>query len=72
LGGKGRRISEFKASLVYRVRVEKPCQKTKQNKTKQNKTNKQKTQKTSPTIKFHMATSVSLEVALVYGKERLK
>jgi hypothetical protein len=60
LGGRGRRISEFKASLVYRVSsrtaraTEKPClekpqnktNKTKHNKTKQNKT-KQNTQKKS-------------------------
>jgi hypothetical protein len=47
LGGRGRRISEFKASLVYRVssRTVREIQrnpvsknKTKQNKTKQNKT----------------------------------
>jgi hypothetical protein len=46
VGGRGRRISEFQASLVYRVssrtaRAEKPClekqNKTKQNKIKQNK-----------------------------------
>jgi hypothetical protein len=50
LGGRGRQISEFKASLVYKVSArtaratEKPClEKTKQNKkTQQNKT-KQKT-----------------------------
>jgi hypothetical protein len=50
LGGRGRRISEFEASLVYKVSsrtaramgyTEKPCLETKQNKTKQNKqTNK--------------------------------
>jgi hypothetical protein len=45
LGGRGRQISEFKASLVYRVSsrtartTEKPCLE----KTKQNKTNKQTT-----------------------------
>jgi hypothetical protein len=47
LGGRGRRISEFEASLIYREfqdsqgYTEKPClekqNKTKQNKTKQNK-----------------------------------
>jgi hypothetical protein len=47
LGGRGRRISEFEASLVYRVSSrtarasEKPCLK-KQNKTKKTKTNKTK------------------------------
>jgi hypothetical protein len=59
LGGRGRWISEFKASLVYRVssRIARTTQrnpvlgkkqnKTKQNKTKQNKQNKtkQKTKK---------------------------
>jgi hypothetical protein len=49
LGGRGRRISEFEASLVYRVssRTARATQrnpvlknKTKQNKTKQNKTNR--------------------------------
>jgi hypothetical protein len=53
LGGRGRRISEFKASLVYKVSsrtaraiLRNPVlkNKTKQNKTKQNKTKqKQKT-----------------------------
>jgi hypothetical protein len=45
LGGRGRWISEFKASLVYRVSSRtaramqrNPASKTKQNKTKQNKT----------------------------------
>jgi hypothetical protein len=51
LGGRGRQISELKASLVYRVssrtqgNTEKPClekQKTK-NKPKKNKNKKQKT-----------------------------
>jgi hypothetical protein len=44
LGGRGRWISEFEASLIYKVKfqdskgyTEKPCLK-KQNKTKQNKT----------------------------------
>jgi hypothetical protein len=55
LGGRGRRISEFEASLVYRVssRTARATQrnpvsknKTKQNKTKQNKT-KQKQKKPS-------------------------
>jgi hypothetical protein len=46
LGGRGRRISEFKASLVYKSEfqdsrgyAEKPC--LKKQKTKQTKTNKQ-------------------------------
>jgi hypothetical protein len=52
LGGRGRRISEFKASLVYKVssRTGRAIQrnpvlknKTKQNKTKQNKTKQNKT-----------------------------
>jgi hypothetical protein len=52
LGGRGWRISEFKASLVYRVssRTARTKQrnpvsknKTKQNKTKQNKTKQNKT-----------------------------
>jgi hypothetical protein len=51
LGGRGRRISEFEASLVYRVssRTVRATQrnpvlknKTKQNKTKQNKTKQNK------------------------------
>jgi hypothetical protein len=47
LGGRSRQISEFEASLVYRVpgqpgiHRETLSGKTKQNKTKQNKTNKQ-------------------------------
>jgi hypothetical protein len=46
LGGRGRRISEFEASLVYKVssRTARATQRnpvTKQNKTKQNKTTKQ-------------------------------
>jgi hypothetical protein len=43
LGGRGRQISEFEASLEFQDShgyTEKPCLKTKQNKTKQ-KTNKQ-------------------------------
>jgi hypothetical protein len=62
LGGRGRWISEFKASLVYRVssKTARAIQrnpvsktKTKQNKTKQNKTkqNKTKQNKTKPNIK---------------------
>jgi hypothetical protein len=52
LGGRGRQISEFEASLVYRVssRTARATQrnpvsknKTKQNKTKQNKTKQNKT-----------------------------
>jgi hypothetical protein len=54
LGGRDRRISEFKASLVYKVSsrivratqrnpVSKNKNKTKQNKTKQNKTKQNKT-----------------------------
>jgi hypothetical protein len=51
LGGRGRRISEFKASLVYRVSsrtaraIEKPClekTKTKQTKNNNNNNNKRK------------------------------
>jgi hypothetical protein len=54
LGGKGRWISEFEASLVYKVssRTARATQrnpvsknKTKQNKTKQNKTKQNKTKK---------------------------
>jgi hypothetical protein len=53
LGGRGRQISEFKASLVYRVssRTARATQrnlsqkKNKKQKTKQNKTNKQKNPK---------------------------
>jgi hypothetical protein len=48
MGGRGRQISEFEASLVYKVSPRKaratqrnPVSKTKQNKQKQNKTNKQ-------------------------------
>jgi hypothetical protein len=55
LGGRGRQISEFEASLFYRVgsrtarATEKLClKKTKQNKTKQNKTNKQNKNKNKP------------------------
>jgi hypothetical protein len=50
LGGRGRQISEFEASLVYRVSSRtaratqrNPVSKTKQNKTKQNKTKQNKT-----------------------------
>jgi hypothetical protein len=53
LGGRGRRISEFEASLVYNVSSRTACatqrnpvsgkNKTKQNKTKQNKTDKKTT-----------------------------
>jgi hypothetical protein len=54
LGGRGRQISEFQASLVYRVSsrtartaqrnpVSEKQNKTKQNKTKQNKTKQNKT-----------------------------
>jgi hypothetical protein len=60
LGCRGRRISEFEASLVYRVSsriaraiqrnpVSKYNNKTKQNKTKQNKTKQNKTAKTETT-----------------------
>jgi hypothetical protein len=48
LGGRGRQISEFEASLVYKMssRTVRDTQRNtvskKQNKTKQNKTNKQK------------------------------
>jgi hypothetical protein len=51
LGGRGRRISEFEASLVYRVssRTARAIQKNpvlkKQNNNKKQKTNKQKTKK---------------------------
>jgi hypothetical protein len=43
LGGRGRQISEFKASLVYRVssRTARATQRNPVSKTKQNKTNKQ-------------------------------
>jgi hypothetical protein len=50
LGGRGRRVSEFEASLVYKVSSRtaratqrNPVSKTKQNKTKQNKTKQNKT-----------------------------
>jgi hypothetical protein len=50
LSGRGRQISEFEASLVYRVSSRtaratqrSPLSKTKQNKTKQNKTKQNKT-----------------------------
>jgi hypothetical protein len=52
LGGRGRRISEFEASLVYRVssRTARATQRKtlsqKQNKTKQNKTKQNKTKQT--------------------------
>jgi hypothetical protein len=61
LGGKGRRISEFEASLVYRVssRTARATQrnpvsknqKTKQNKTKQNKTKQKSSLKRDPLTK---------------------
>jgi hypothetical protein len=43
LGGRGRQISEFKASLVYKVspRTARATQRNPVSKTKQNKTNKQ-------------------------------
>jgi hypothetical protein len=52
-GGRGRQISEFEASLVYKVssRTARATQRnpvSKQNKTKQNKTKKQKTKPTPP------------------------
>jgi hypothetical protein len=60
LGGRGRWISEFKASLVYKVssRTARTTQrnpvskqnKTKQNKTKQNKTKQTKTNKKGTSI----------------------
>jgi hypothetical protein len=59
LGGRGRRISEFKASMVYKVssRTARAIQrnpvsknKTKQNKTKQNKTKQTNKQTTTPLI----------------------
>jgi hypothetical protein len=50
LGGRGRQISEFEASLVYKVSSRtaratqrNPVSETKQNKTKQKQINKQKT-----------------------------
>jgi hypothetical protein len=58
LGGRGRRISEFKASLVYRVssKTARTIQrnpvsknKTKQNKTKQNKTKQNETKQKTET-----------------------
>jgi hypothetical protein len=49
LGGRGSQISEFKASLVYKVSSRatqrNPVSKTKQNKTKQNKTKQNKTKR---------------------------
>jgi hypothetical protein len=65
LGGRGRHISEFEASLVYRMSfrtaratqrnlVSKKQNKTKQNKTKQNKT-KQKKKKT-----LHLEAQIGL------------
>jgi hypothetical protein len=59
LGGRGRRISEFEASLVYKVssRTARATQgnpvsgKTKQSKTKQTKQNKQNRQPTKQTKK---------------------
>jgi hypothetical protein len=62
--GRGRRISEFEASLVYKSEfqdsqgyTEKPCleNKTKQNKTKQNKTKQNKTNK-KETLNFGLIT----------------
>jgi hypothetical protein len=58
LGGRGRQISEFTCSLVYRVssRTARATQrnpfskKTKQTKTKQNKTNKQKETRVSANL----------------------
>jgi hypothetical protein len=55
LGGRGRQISEFEASLVYEVssRTARAIQRnpvsTKQNKTKQNKTKQNKTKQTNKT-----------------------
>jgi hypothetical protein len=65
LGGRGRRISEFKASLVYRVssRTARAIQrnpvlknKTKQNKTKQNKRT-EKVRKHFPPLRLRLAQS---------------
>jgi hypothetical protein len=48
LGGRGRQISEFKASLVYKVssRIARATQRNPVSKNKQTKTNKQKEYKT--------------------------
>jgi flagellar basal body P-ring protein FlgI len=69
LGGRGRQISEFKASLVYRVssRTARAIQrnhvsKTKQNKTKQNKTTTtKKNSKRQEIVKF-MAEINKIEI----------
>jgi hypothetical protein len=66
LGGRGRRISEFKASLVYRVssRTARAIQRNpvsgKQNKTKNKKTKKQKTKNKTNKQKIVRATVLQL------------
>jgi hypothetical protein len=54
LGGRGRQISEFKASLVYRVssRTARATQRNPVLKKQKTKTNKQKTEKSPPKKNF--------------------
>jgi ABC-type nickel/cobalt efflux system permease component RcnA len=69
LGGRGRRISEFKASLVYRVSsrtaraAQRKTNKTKQNKTKQTKKAKSfiKCKYKGDPIRFNGAARIILE-----------
>jgi hypothetical protein len=68
LGGRGRRISEFEASLVYRVssRTARAIQRNpvskKQNKTKQNKTkqNKKRKKKRKDRVSLNVAPAISV------------
>jgi heme-binding NEAT domain protein len=80
LGGRGRWISEFKASLVYRVSSRtaraiqrNPVSKTKQNKTKQNKTktnqNKPKQKKKKKKRKTSKEKEFGFRAIVVQGME---
>jgi hypothetical protein len=71
LGGRGRRISEFEASLVYKVssRTARAIQRNPVSKTKQNKTSQNKNKQTKSQIKNSMKER-TLELTLGTGKER--
>jgi hypothetical protein len=59
LGGRGRQISEFKASLVYRVssRTARATQRNPVSETKQNNNNKKHGPEGWPIIMFHLELS---------------
>jgi hypothetical protein len=79
LGGRGRQISEFKASLVYSLEFQDSQgyrgilsqtkqNKTKQNKTKQNKTkqNKTKQNKTKTTLSIPILASIQVLIRFIH------